>query len=357
MKKICFLIGNLNNSGGTERVSSLIANELSNKNYDVSILSLADGTKPFFTLEPHIHTYSLYPQKISFKKNFIAVVWKIRSFIQQHQIETLIVVDSISCMFTVPALIGLEVRHICWEHFNFNNDNGVKFRSIGRKWAAKYCTYVVTLTKCDKGLWEQALRDIKAEIVPIVNPSPYESTNHVPNLEYKVILAVGRLTHVKGFDLLIDAWSLVCQHNINWTLCIVGSGEEEEVLKNQAERLGLNNRIKFIPATKDVEQYYKTSSFYCLSSRFEGLPMVLLEAQAFGLPIVAFDCDTGPNEIIKNEINGWLIENGNVDVLAKQISKSIGLDEDNYRNMSKSAKLSSQKFSVTNIVKIWINIL
>ena len=83
MKKICFLIGNLNNSGGTERVTTLIANALTEKNYQISILSLEDGRQPFFELVSSIKTYSLYPEKISFKKNFLGAVWRIRKFVTQ----------------------------------------------------------------------------------------------------------------------------------------------------------------------------------------------------------------------------------------------------------------------------------
>ena len=357
MKNICFLIGNLNNSGGTERVTSLIANELSKHDYVISILSLAAGRTPFFKLEPTIKSYSLYPQKISFKKHFLPVTWKIRQFVKEHKIDTLIVVDSIACMFTVPALVGLDINHICWEHFNFNNNNDVKFRDIGRQWAAKYCDYIVTLTQRDKALWQQGLKDINAYIVAIGNPSPYENIQHLPSISNKVLLTIGRLTHVKGFDLLLDAWEQVCIVNKSWTLCIVGDGEEKITLKNQAQTIGIQNRVIFVSATKDIEQYYQTSSFYVLSSRFEGLPMVLLEAQAFGLPIIAFDCDTGPSELIDDGINGWLVKNGDIVALAKHLLESINLDKDRYVEMSKKSKMSSKRFSVSNITQRWLDIL
>ncbi|WP_350560615.1 glycosyltransferase family 4 protein [Psychrobacter sp. CAL346-MNA-CIBAN-0220] len=357
MKKICFLIGDLNNCGGTERVTSLIADKLVKKNFNVSILSLTDGMSPFFALDNDIQTYSLYSKNISFKKNFIGVIWKIRQFVQQNKIDTLIVVDSISCMFTVPALYGLEVNHICWEHFNFNVNLGVKARDLGRKWAAKHCDYIVTLTKRDKELWEEGLKNIKAEIIPIANPTPYENIEHTPSLEFKTVLALGRLTYQKGFDFLIEAWAQVCQTNDDWTLRIVGSGENEESLKTQARKLKISGRIDFVPATKKVEQYYKTSSFYCLSSRFEGFGMVLLEAQAFGLPIVAFDCDCGPRDLIEDGKSGWLSENGNVEDLAKKLSKVTELDELDYLQLSSNAKKSSLEFSTDKISKIWVNIL
>ncbi len=352
MKNICFLIGNLSNSGGTERVTSLIANELAKKNDNITILSFTDGAVPFFELNDNIKTYSLYKKEVSFKKNFLGAVWKIRKFVKQNHIETLVVVDSISCMFTVPALLGLQINHICWEHFNFNNNNGVMFRNIGRKWAAKHCDYIVTLTKRDKELWENGLRNISAKIVPIANPSPYENIQHTPSLEFKVALAIGRLTHVKGFDMLIESWAKVCYVNHDWKLRIVGSGEEEENLKKQAKHLEIDNRIDFIPTTRDVEQYYKTSSFYCLSSRFEGLPMVLLEAQAFGLPIVAFNCDTGPSDIVTHDRNGYLIEDFSVLEYSKAILQLIN-EKEKYSSLVSNTKKNTKIFDVSEIVKQW----
>ncbi len=357
MKKICFLMGNLSNPGGTERVTTLIANELAEKNPNISILSLTDGKNPFFYLNADVKTYSLYPMKISFKKNFIGAVLKIRRFVQQHQIDSLIVVDSISCIFTVPALYGLQVNHICWEHFNFNVNLKTKSRDIGRKWAAKYCDYIVTLTKRDKELWQQGLNDINAKIIPIANPTPYENVKHRPSLDFKNVLTLGRLTYQKGFDSLIEAWAQVCKTNEDWTLSIVGSGEDEEALKDQAKRLEVLSRINFVPANKDIEQYYKKSSFYCLSSRFEGLPMVLLEAQAFGLPIVAFDCDTGPAEVVEHRTTGLLVKAGDTSQLADCLLTMINITNSEYEMMSANTIENSQNFSIQSIIKTWLSII
>lgn len=356
MKKVCFLIGNLDNSGGTERVTTLIANELVKLSYNVSIISLTGGKKPFFELDDSIRTYSLYSDKVSFKTNFFGVVYKLRNFVKNNKIDSFVVVDSISCIFTVPALYGLKINHICWEHFNFNVTLGVKSRDLGRRLAARYCNYVVTLTERDKELWEQGLVNIRAKIVSIANPTPYENMNHIPSLEYKTVLAIGRLTYQKGFDLLIDAWALVCETNFDWTLRIVGSGEDEENLKKQAQSLGIENRIDFVSATKNVEQYFKTSSLYCLSSRFEGFGLVMIEAQSFGLPIVAFNCDVGPADIITNEVNGFLCAVEDISSLSEKILEFIILDKEVYRTFSSEAKESAKRFEIKNIILNW-NIL
>lgn len=357
MKKICFLIGNLNNSGGTERVTTLIANALAEKKYQVSILSLTDGRQPFFELVPSIKTYSLYPEKISFKKNFLGAVWRIRKFVTQHQIDTLVVVDSISCIFTVPALFGLNIKHICWEHFNFNVNLGVKYRDIGRKWAAKYCDYVVTLTQRDKELWEKGLKKINGKITAISNPVTYEDIENIPSLEYKTILTVGRLTHVKGFDLLITAWARVAQQVPDWKIVIVGCGEDELMLKQMAKDFAVDDSIIFAGQQKNMDTFYRQASFFCMTSRFEGLPMVLLEAQSYGLPIVAFDCDTGPAEIIDHNINGLLVEPGNINGLINSLLELINLSNIEYEKMSSNAVENSVRYSVNPIVKQWLSII
>ncbi|MDO7537550.1 glycosyltransferase family 4 protein [Acinetobacter pittii] len=358
MKKVCFLIGNINHSGGTERVTTLISNALSDsQNYEVHILSLCKGESPFFYQNNQIINNYLFESKVSMKRSFLQAIIRIRSYLNYNNIDTLIVVDSISCIFTVPACIGLKINHICWEHFNFDVNLGVKYRDIGRKWAAKYCDYVVTLTKSDKELWEQGLKKINAKIVAIANPTPYEDIEHMPSLEYKTILALGRLTYQKGFEFLIEAWSQVCHQNKDWILRIVGSGEDEKALKEQSQRLGVLNRIDFVPATKNVEHYYKTSSFYCMSSRFEGLPMVLLEAQSFGLPLVAFNCNTGPSDIIENGVNGYLVESLNVSELANKLLDMSKKPLDEYVEMVNLSKLNSRKFYLENILNQWLNII
>lgn len=357
MKKICFLIGNLNSSGGTERVTTLIANALAQKDFQVSILSLADGNQPFFELVPSIKTYSLYTKKISFKKNFFGAVWRIRKFVTQHQIDTLVVVDSISCIFTVPALFGLKVKHICWEHFNFNVNLGVKYRDIGRKWAAKCCDYVVTLTKRDKEIWEQGIKNIKAKIIPIANPTPFEVQENIPSLDYKTILCVGRLTYQKGFDLLIPAWARVARQVPDWKIVIVGSGEDELMLKQMAKDFAVEDSIVFAGQQKNMDSFYRQASFFCMSSRFEGLPMVLLEAQSYGLPIVAFDCDTGPADLIENKKNGILVEPLDTTELADGIIELMNLNELSYMNYAKTAKEVSMNFYGKKLVGKWLEII
>ncbi|HGW3737454.1 glycosyltransferase family 4 protein [Acinetobacter baumannii] len=355
-KNICFLIGNLNHSGGTERVTTLIANELVEKGYNIFILNLVSGTQPFFKLDNRIEVASLYPQAVSMKKHLIGTILKIRNYAKNNNIDTLIDVDSILSVFSVPALFGLKIKHICWEHFNFKVDLGSSFRRLGRRLAAHYCDYIVTLTERDKGFWQSAIKKRNAEIITIMNPSPYKDIVNIPKKENKIILAAGRLTYQKGFDLLLKIWGNIYRDYPDWRLLIVGEGEDRANLENFIQDNEIKN-VQLPGRTQDIDSYYRQASIFCLSSRFEGLGMVLLEAQAYGLPIVSFDCDVGPSEIISDSLNGFLVKNNDTKAFEVKLRKLIDLSNDDYISFIKNTKLNYEKFSQEHIVEQWLLII
>ena len=357
MSNICFLIGNISHSGGTERVTTIIANELAKKNQQVHILSLSGAGSPFFEQYQNIINSSLFTTNVSMRRHLLSVIAKIRKYLTEHQIDTLVVVDSISCVFTVPACLGLKINHICWEHFNFKVNLGTRLRDLGRWMAAKWCTKIVTLTERDKSFWIEKYPKINNKIFVIANPSPFENLDHQPTLESRTVLAVGRLDYIKGFDLLLEAWALVCKEvDERWILNIVGGGQEDANLKQLAQNLAIEARVIFSGQQKDVDSFYKKASIYCLTSRNEGFPMVLLEAQSYGLPVVAFDCDTGPAEILLNDENGYLCKQGQVSNFSSAILKIIS-SEDRYQNFVKSAFRNSKRFKIETITKRWQDML
>ncbi|MCO8070184.1 glycosyltransferase family 4 protein [Acinetobacter lwoffii] len=357
MKKICFLIGNLSSSGGTERVTTLIANNLVEySKYEISILSLVDGKIPFFDLDPKISIHSLHDKKVSFKSNYLSTVWNIRKFVQVQKIDTLIVVDSIACIFTIPALLGLKVKHISWEHFNFNNNNGVKLRDLSRKLAAKYCDYVITLTEKDKILWENNLKNINAQVIAISNPCPFPIIqSYTKEKNTKIVLAVGRLTHVKGFDMLLQAWTHVHQFLPEWHLKIVGEGEDREKLSNFILNNNLTSSVELVGNTNNIKDYYEQAEILCLSSHFEGFPMVLLEAQAFGLPIVAFDCETGPAEILA-DTDSILVPQNNINLFASSLI-DLMKNEEKRKLINFKSKEKAKLYQPQSIIKHWTKLL
>lgn len=336
-KKVCFLISNMNNTGGTERVCSIVANNLDKAGYQILITSISQGNQPSFALNKNIKTTSLFSEAGKALYRSPAIVYKLRRLLIKNRIDILIVVETMSVLFTLPAIKGLSVKHICWEHFNFKNDNGKVGRRVARHLAARYCDFVVTLTERDKNYW-LAKTNHKDNIVVIPNPNPFKPK--VVSLENtdKIVLATGRLTYVKGFDLLIESWNKVTQQFPDWKLVIVGEGEEGTNLRNIIKRNNLVGKVILAGYSNDISQYYEKASIFCLSSRYEGFPMVLLEALAFGLPIVSFDCDTGPAEILE----------GTRSILVPQKdTKALG---DSLIQLMGNQKLR-EKISLTNIQK------
>ncbi|WNX59879.1 glycosyltransferase family 4 protein [Acinetobacter baumannii] len=357
MKKICFLIGDINHSGGTERVTTLIANNLIEK-YKVHILSLSGGDNPFFEQNKAIINNRLFPEKVSMKTNFFKTVYKIRKYINDNKIDTLIVVDSISCVFSVPACVGLNIKHICWEHFNLKVNLGSSFRTLGRWMAAKWCDKIVTLTNRDKDFWIKNFKlEKEKKVIAIANPSPYQLQNNQPSLDSKTILCVGRLTYQKGFDLLIPAWAEIEKALVGWKIVIVGTGEDEDDLKQMAKNYNVECSIDFVGQQKNMSQFYNKASFFCMSSRFEGLPMVLLEARSYNLPIVSFDCDTGPAEVIEDGKDGFLAQADNLHDFSQKILKMAKMDENTFLNFVESSKSTSNRFEIQNIINLWIELV
>ncbi|MCU4308168.1 glycosyltransferase family 4 protein [Acinetobacter radioresistens] len=352
MKNICFLVGNLNLAGGTEKVTTILASNLDKTKYNVFILNIFDGTKPFFDLDVDVKNSFLFSEPVSLKTNLIKIIKKLRSYLRSNSINTLVVVDSISCVFTIPSVMGLEVKHICWEHFNYNNDMGVLTRRMGRYFAALFSDEIITLTNRDVDYWKNNL-PVRNHIIAIPNPAPFDiNTTISPKFSNRIVLAIGRLSYEKGYDLLLESWSIVNKSATDWSLILVGDGPEMIKLKHLAQDLGILDSVSFVGRQNNVEIYYKKASIFCLSSRFEGFPMVLVEAQCFGLPVVAFDCDTGPSEIV-NEKNGRLVENGNVKDLSKNILELINLNNDDYCDLIKNSKLNVSKYSLEKILKYW----
>ncbi|MFQ2612967.1 glycosyltransferase family 4 protein [Aeromonas caviae] len=362
MTKICFFIGNLNNTGGTERVSTVIASELQRRGYQIHMLSLQCGDKPFFELADGIHVSQLFTTMGRGMLRLPLAVVKLRRYLQQHQIDILIDVESMLALYAFPAVVGLNVRHICWEHFFYHNDLGKWARRLARKLAARFADDVITLTERDKQLW-LANTTCKATITAIPNPVTIELPTSINPHKEKLFLAVGRLTHIKGFDLLLHAWAQVSPIHPEWRLRIVGDGEDKAMLEQLRRELNIEASTEFASKTNNISVHYQQAAFFVMSSRFEGLPLVLIEAQAYGLPIVSFDCDTGPAEIIKHGETGWLCMAGNVTSLGELMvqaivaGKDINIPESQWNELSEASIHNAQRFALEQIIKRWQELL
>lgn len=355
-KKICLFINALHNSGGTERIITLLANGLTNIDYEVHIVTILKTSEPFFQLNDKINLVSLCNhESLTSELERLKIIFALRKYLQSNEIKTIIAVDSLLCIYSLPAVLFTNIRHICWEHFNFKIDLGVKARRLARQLSGLLSDEIVVLSEKDKKFWQEKLLFKKSKLRVIYNASQFHITNNDYPADSKNIISVGRLTDQKGFDLLLQAWKKVHNEFPDWTLTIIGSGPKKDSLEQLATKLSLNKSIKFIAATQNITDYYQSCGFLCLPSRYEGFGLVLIEAMSFGVPAIAFDCDCGPSEILDME-NGILVPNENIKIFAESLRLMIS--QKSLRvNMSNNAKLKANAFTSEKFTECWDSVL
>lgn len=244
---------------------------------------------------------------------------------------------------------------------HFNKSNYREFsKSFLPKWINKVITHwwqkklieeikkldrFIVLTKEDQEKWKE-LNNVKVIHNPLsFIPKEFSACNS------QKIIAAGRYTWQKGFDLLIEAWSIVHEQHKDWHLNIYGNGEHE-VFQKIADDKGLSHSVICHPACADIYSKYQDSSIFVLSSRYEGFGLVIAEAMSCGIPVVAFACPCGPKDIITDNENGLLVENGNIQQLAQKICFLIEHKEIR-KQMGRKARESSFKFTQEIIMKQW----
>lgn len=357
MKRICFLNGDMSRTGGTERVTAIIANELSKKiNYEVHVLSVTnESMSSFFELENTVyHDRILKKNTADLKKDYFKVVNGIRKYIKKHSIDILIEVDVICNLYRIPATRFLKTKIISWEHFNYYSNNGSKLRDISRKLTKYFSNHIVTLTEQDRQSYSEKL-GVSHKVTCIYNPiQPIEIPPY--NSNSKQILSIGQLRHIKGFDLLCEVAKEVLHKHPDWSWIIVGEGEDRELIERKIKDYDLENRLILAGNQKEVRSYYQNSSLYVMTSRNEGLPMTLLEAKSYQLPIVSFDCQTGPSEIVEDGVNGYLVERNNCEEMIKKINYLLD-NPDQLQLFSKQAKNNIYKFNIKEVIQKWESII
>lgn len=353
---IGFFSGDITRSGGTENVSVMIANELSQKtDYEISFISLFEERDiPFFSINPAIQRFSLYPTATHGIQHYFDTCKRLRNIVATKHIDVLIDIDCILDMYSLP-LRKTGVKVVSWEHFNYLQNPDVPYRRLTRRWAARSADAIVTLTETDKKLYQSNLK-LKCPIVAIPNPMEMPDSPASYDADSHLILSSGRLTYQKGFDLLVEVASKVLPGHPDWTWMILGEGEDRPMLEQKIRDAHLDGRLVLKGRVDDVDSYYRRSAMFVMTSRFEGLPMVLLEAKAHRLPLVSFDCPTGPAEIIEDGVNGTLVPPEDVDSMAAAVNELI---ENQAKRVEYSAMSGSNanRYDINTIMQNWIRIL
>lgn len=358
MKNVCLTIHGLTALGGEERMCVLLANELCKRGYKVIVVTLnqMDGETNTYALLPDVKQYTLrrnrYERKLFSYKAFESLpVIRYRRILRKEEIDVVIDVDIHQSLISTKAISGTKAKVISWDHFNYE-----RFRKRWSYQIMKDCFHsgkvskLVLLTKDDVKAYTQYESFSDDFLRQIYNPSPIQTDAYMPH-DSKKVLAVGRLTEQKGFDLLLKAWAEVERVCEDWQLEIVGDGSMKDILEQEIRHLHLRN-VTLTPYTDNVREKYSSASILVSSSRYEGFPLVLLESQSMSIPVVSFDYKTGPNEIIRDGYNGYLAEPENTQMLAEKLI-AVMRDDALREQMSRNAFEESRKFATDKIIRQW----
>lgn len=370
MKIVYSILGTFN-SGGMERVLANKANYLIAQGYDITIITTDQkGRKSYFEMDPQIKNIDLginytdnndkglfrkllsYPRKQRIHKQ------KLQKLLAELKADVVISMFDNDASFMYKIKDGskkiLEIHFSRFKRLQYGK-KGLwkiinKLRSNADLKIVKQYDRFVVLTHEDKGYWGQDLPNI----VVIPNANSFKASEKA-SLEAETVIAVGRYDYQKGFDELIDVWAEIYTMHPEWTLNIFGHGPLKEELQNQIDRLGLTKVIRLCVPVKNIEQEYLNSSVLAMTSRYEGLPMTLLEAQACGVPLVAYACKCGPRDIIKDGVNGYLIEGEDQKKMAEKLMLLMA-DIELRKKMGDAAYEFSDNYTEDQIMKQWMDL-
>ena len=368
--KIIYCILGMYNSGGMERVLANKANYLVAQGHAVSIITTDQQKRiPYFPLHSAIPLYDLginYTQEG--RQGLLRKMVSYQNKQRQHKrrLTTLLQdlkADIVVSMFDhdVSFLHGiqdgskkvLEIHFSRFKRLQYGRKGLWKLADAIRskqdiRLAKRYERFVV-LTEEDRGYWGNL-----SNIAVIPNANSFVPTAQA-DVTCKRAIAVGRYDYQKGFDELIAIWEKVHERYPDWKLDIFGHGPLKEMLQTQICKSGLENTVRLCPPIKDIEKEYYKSALSVITSRYEGLPMTLLEAQACGLPMVAYACKCGPRDIIQDGQNGFLVEERDRDTMVARLVQLIE-HEGLRRCMGGTAKEMSVNFSEEKIMGRWLNL-
>ncbi|MDU4940936.1 MAG: glycosyltransferase family 4 protein [Mixta calida] len=353
------LLGDITSRGGIERVSITLANTLSAL-YHVRLVSLyvsqhdisfkpADNVA--VTVLHNEYEESMYNRA---KSLLAGMLFDITYLLKKRKsLKKVALADenavAICCdvKMTLLAKMAGYRNIIAIEHFEYDVINPI-LKKI-RKLLYKKIDAVVTLTPEDKAKysWMPGARHF-------IIPNIVEIPNHVVPFKQRAncVLGVGRLTHQKGFDLLLQAWSRIVTEG--WMLRIVGDGPDLEALQGYIDANRLDN-VEILPFKKNIADEYNQAKIFVLSSRYEGWGMVLVEALAFGMACISFDCPAGPKTILQSK-NGILVKAEDVDGLAKEIKRLLE-NETMQEQLSQKAPESIAEYGEKEILLKWQEVI
>jgi glycosyltransferase involved in cell wall biosynthesis len=343
-------------AGGAERVLADMANYWNSKGWRITLATWAGpSSEDFYELDSGVRRVWLdvdasNASPLAKCRAYVLRIRKLRRTLKDARPDAVLSFVDTSNVMTLLACVGLKLRTIVSERLN-----GETMACIPWIWRVlRIATYwraesVVAQTP-DAARWISKLCGVNA----IAIPNPLRALPETQDLRESMVLAVGRLAHQKGFDLLIRAFSHLEHEFPNWRLVIIGAGPEHSALVNLSERLQLGDRVELRPPVKDIESWMSRAGLVVQPSRFEGFPNVVLEAMGMGAPVISADCRSGPGEIINDGINGRLVPVEDVATLTLVMAELLRHPEERVRLGSEAQKVR-EAFRQDLVMQHWQN--
>lgn len=372
--KIYYIYTAIVTKGGADRVIVEKANWLAEHGYEVAIVTDTQlGREPAFPLSPKVELIDL---AIDFSKeyghNFLVRIWMYYKLMYQYRkkMKALLMND---CPDVVVTTLGRDISFITkikdgsrkigevhtTKHF-IRNFHLLENRNILFKYLTKYFRWnmdrrvakldaLVLLAPEHKKEWGE-------KIPTYVIPNSYPFYPKKPSTcDNKQAIVVGRYNNAKGYEYLLKAWKYVHERHSDWIINAFGSGEYENLVRKTIKDYNLDDSFILNAPTNHIMEEYLRSSIYVMSSRYEGFPMVLLEALACGVPCVSFDCPHGPRNVITEGEDGYLVEYLNCEALADAICKLIENDALR-KEFGENGRRNVLRFSQDNIMPQWMEL-
>nr|WP_306672176.1 glycosyltransferase family 4 protein [Geothrix sp. SG10] len=355
--KVCFFIWGLR-AAGAERVLSILANEWSAKGWQVVVLTMEDGrTEPFYPLAPAIELRPLdlledSHSALSGLLHNLRRILKLRRVLREVRPTVLVSFIDKANILAILASRGLGIPIVISERTDPSR------RTLGRLWdTLRDLTYpradAIVFQSQAVLEWFPVRVRTKGLVIPnpVIAPPPCAADGPKPGATRRLV-AIGRLAHVKGFDLLLRAFAVARKQVPGWTLDIWGEGPERKALEEQAMALGLGGEVRFPGLTDRPFEVLRGADVFVLSSRAEGFPNALVEAMACGTPVISTDFGGAAREIVREGIDGLLVPSEDPAALAGAL---VGLmaDPAARERLSGRAVEVVQRFSSGRILALW----
>lgn len=360
--QVVYCIRSMTIAGGKERAVSKIANLLADQ-YDVGIWSLSNTPKSFYALDSRIRHSVLDAMsflglpRLKACLHFCQSVRMLVRFIRQERPTILVGTDFVVNILLLLArfVSGARVTIIGWEHLPLEEP-----LIANRKWLKKVRDFfykrldqLVVLTETDLAYCRK--QHIRGCV--IANPRSFAFEGTV-DYEQKNILTIARLSYQKGLDIYLKVIASIKDKLEGWQFILVTKEDDISLASFEKElvRYQLRDHVQICSPRVDVLKYYEQASIYLMTSRYEGLPITLIEAQTCGLPCVSFDCKTGPADIISDGENGYLIPAYAIEQMAERLLQLMARSALR-KQMGAAAKTASKRFDERHIVNLWQNLL